>query len=42
MEAVCKFAGLKPEKAVVEPEARAVLSDFDETVKHFEIVHRPD
>jgi uncharacterized protein len=42
MEAVRKFAGLKPEKAVVEPEARAVLSDFDEIVKHFEIVHRPD
>jgi uncharacterized protein len=42
MEAVRKFAGVKPEKAVVEPEARAVLSDFDETVKHFEILHRAD
>lgn len=42
MEAVRKFAGVKPEQAVVEPEARAVLTDFDERVKHFEIVHRPD
>lgn len=40
MEAVRKFAGLKPEKAVVEPEARAVLTDFDESVTHFEVVHR--
>lgn len=39
MEAVRKFAGLKPEKAVVEPEARAVLTDFDEFVTHFEVVH---
>ena len=39
MEAVRKFAGVEPEKAVVEPEARAVLTDFDETVTHFEVVH---
>jgi hypothetical protein len=42
MEAVGKFAGVKPEKAVVEPEARAALTDFDETVTHFEIVHHTD
>ncbi len=41
-EAVRKFAGVKPEKAVVEPEAQAVLTDFDETVTHFEIVHHAD
>jgi uncharacterized protein YciI/heme-degrading monooxygenase HmoA len=41
MEAVRRFAGSKPEKAVVEPEARAVLSGFDETVTHFEVIHRP-
>jgi uncharacterized protein len=41
MEAVRKFAGVQPEKAVVEAEARALLSDFDATVKHFEMVH-PD
>ncbi len=42
MEAVRKFAGVKPEKAVVEPEARAVLTAFDESVTHFEVVHRTD
>ncbi|MGA8541172.1 MAG: YciI-like protein [Terriglobales bacterium] len=40
MEAVRKFAGAKPEKAVVEPEARAVLTAFDESVTHFEVVGR--
>jgi heme-degrading monooxygenase HmoA/uncharacterized protein YciI len=38
MEAVRRFAGAEPEKAVVEPEARIVLSDFDESVTHFEVV----
>jgi uncharacterized protein len=41
MEAVRKFAGEEPEKAVVEPEARAVLTAFDESVTHFEVVHYP-
>jgi len=40
MEAVRKFAGVKPEKAVVDPEARAALTAFDESVTHFEVVHR--
>ncbi len=40
MEAVRKFAGVKAEKAVVEPEARAALVAFDESVTHFEVVHR--
>jgi uncharacterized protein YciI/heme-degrading monooxygenase HmoA len=40
MEAVRKFAGARPEKAVVEPEARAALTAFDESVTHFEVVHR--
>jgi heme-degrading monooxygenase HmoA/uncharacterized protein YciI len=40
MEAVRRFAGARPEKAVVEPEARVVLTDFDESVTHFEVVHR--
>ena len=40
MQAVRRFAGVKPEKAVVEPEARAVLTAFDESVTHFEVVHR--
>ncbi|MFY9905603.1 MAG: YciI-like protein [Terriglobales bacterium] len=39
MVAVRRFAGANPDKAVVEPEARAVLSSFDESVTHFEVVH---
>lgn len=42
MDAIRKFAGLEPEKAVVEPAARAVLSDFDEAVTHYEIVAHTD
>jgi uncharacterized protein YciI/heme-degrading monooxygenase HmoA len=38
MEAVRRFAGDQPDKAVVEPEARAVLNGFDEFVTHFEVV----
>jgi hypothetical protein len=38
MEAVRKFAGKEPEKAVVEAEVRAVLTSFDDSVTHFEIV----
>ncbi len=40
MESVRRFAGVKPEKAVVEPEARAALTAFDEFVTHFEVVQR--
>ncbi len=40
MDAVRRFAGVEPEKAVVEPEARAVLTTFDDSVTHFEVVHR--
>lgn len=39
MEAVREFAGAQPAKAVVEPAARDILSDFDDSVTHFEIVH---
>jgi uncharacterized protein len=42
MEAVGKFAGVKPERAVVEPEAQAILTSFDESVTHFEVVHCPE
>ena len=38
MEAVRKFAGAEPEKAVVESEARAVLISFDEFVTHFDVL----
>jgi uncharacterized protein len=42
MEAVRRFAGAQAEKAVVEPEARAILTSFDDSVTHFEVVHGPD
>jgi uncharacterized protein YciI/heme-degrading monooxygenase HmoA len=39
MAAVRKFAGDKPEKAVVAPKAQALLSSFDNSVSHYEVVH---
>jgi heme-degrading monooxygenase HmoA/uncharacterized protein YciI len=39
MEAIRKFAGAEPAKAVVEPEARATLMDLDSFVTHFDVVH---
>jgi heme-degrading monooxygenase HmoA len=42
MEAVHKFAGAEPDKAVVEAEARAALTSFDDSVTHFEMVHCPE
>ena len=38
MESVRKFAGAEPDKAVIDPEARAILSSFDESVIHYEVV----
>lgn len=35
-DAIRAFAGDSPQIAVVDPEARAVLADFDEHVLHFE------
>src|SRR5688572_24452177 len=37
MDAVRRFAGDNPEAAVVEPEARAVLSDYDNFIRHYEV-----
>jgi heme-degrading monooxygenase HmoA len=37
MEAIKAFAGPKPERAVVEPGAHAVLEEYDETVFHYEV-----
>jgi heme-degrading monooxygenase HmoA len=34
-DAIRAFAGADFERAVVEPEARTVLTGFDETVRHF-------
>ena len=41
IEAVKRFAGANPDVAVVEPEAKAVLSNFDDFVRHYD-VHRAD
>jgi uncharacterized protein YciI len=42
MDAVHRFAGADAGRAVLEPEAQAILSGFDETATHFEIVHSPE
>jgi heme-degrading monooxygenase HmoA len=41
LEAVRRFAGDDAETAVVEPQARAVLTDFDATVAHYEVALHP-
>jgi heme-degrading monooxygenase HmoA len=42
MDAVRRFAGADAERAVVEPEAQTILSELDESVTHFEVVHGPE
>lgn len=37
MDAIRRFAGADPERAVVEPEARAVLAGYDDFVRHYEV-----
>lgn len=37
MDAVRAFAGSDPQRAVVEPEARAVLASFDDRVAHYDV-----
>lgn len=39
IDAIREFAGDSIDRAVVEPEARAVLSSFDDFVRHFELAH---
>lgn len=39
MDAIRGFAGDNLERAVVEPNARAVLTDFEEVVRHYEVRH---
>ena len=39
LDAVKTFAGPQPDIAVVEPAAKALLSTFDDTVRHFEVVY---
>lgn len=37
MAAIRRFAGAEPERAVVEPGARAVLAEYDDFVRHYEV-----
>jgi heme-degrading monooxygenase HmoA len=39
LEIVKAFAGPDPEVAIVEPEARAALSAFDEFARHYEVAY---
>jgi heme-degrading monooxygenase HmoA len=39
MDAIRMFAGSDVDKAVVAPEAAAVLLEYDRTVRHYEVVH---
>jgi|SRR5438105_15735399 len=39
LDAVRGFAGDDPEVSVVEPEARAVLAEFDDFARHYEVAH---
>ena len=39
LDAVKAFAGPNPDVAVVEPAARAVLADFDDFVRHYEVAY---
>ncbi|MGH7516474.1 MAG: antibiotic biosynthesis monooxygenase [Gemmatimonadales bacterium] len=41
MDAIRAFAGPALERAVVEPEARAVLVRFDSEVRHYEVLAEP-
>jgi hypothetical protein len=42
MDDVRRFTGDDPVQAVVEPEARAVLSDYDATVRHYALIFGPE
>jgi heme-degrading monooxygenase HmoA len=38
MDAIRGFAGMEVDKAVVEPGAAAALVEFDERVRHYEVI----
>jgi heme-degrading monooxygenase HmoA len=42
MEAVERFAGPQPNRAVVEPAAQAALISFDDFVTHFDVICAPN
>jgi heme-degrading monooxygenase HmoA len=39
MDAIRAFAGANLDRAVVEPEAQAMLVDYDQRVVHYEVVY---
>jgi heme-degrading monooxygenase HmoA len=39
-QAIEAFAGADIDKAIVEPEARAVLAEFDDFARHYEVAFR--
>jgi len=41
MDAIHAFAGSTPDRAAVEPEAKAALVRYDTTVQHFEVLAAP-
>jgi heme-degrading monooxygenase HmoA len=41
METIRTFAGPRPERAVVEPEAQSALLRFDTEVRHYEVLAYP-
>ena len=42
IDSIKRFAGENFELAVVEPEARAILSEFDHVVRHYRIANASD
>jgi heme-degrading monooxygenase HmoA len=42
IDAIKRFAGDTPSVAVVEPEARTVLVEFDDFVSTYEVAHGPE
>jgi heme-degrading monooxygenase HmoA len=42
LASVTAFAGPDPEVAIVEPEARAVLTEFDDFARHYEVAYCSD
>jgi heme-degrading monooxygenase HmoA len=42
LDTVKRFTGPDPEVAIVDPEARTMLSAFDDFARHFEVAYPPD
>lgn len=42
IDAIRAFAGPDPERAHVEPEGRAALTEFDDVARHYAVAYRSD